>query len=61
MFGLGATEIVIILVVLVIIFFGAKKLSGLAKSAGRLGGEFKKGKMEIDQEIEQMKNDNNNG
>lgn len=61
MFGLGTTEILIIVVVLVILFFGGKKLAGLAKSAGRIGGEFKKGKMEIDQEIEQMKNENNNG
>lgn len=56
MFGLGATEIVIIVVVLVIVFFGGKKLSGLAKSAGRAGGEFKKGKLEVEKEIEEMKN-----
>jgi sec-independent protein translocase protein TatA len=55
MFGLGATEIVIIVVVLVIVFFGGKKLAGLAKSAGRVGGEFKKGKMEVEQEIAEMK------
>lgn len=56
MFGLGVTEIVIILVVLVIVFFGAKKLGGLAKSAGRVGGEFKKGKLEVEKEIEDMQN-----
>ncbi len=54
MFGLGITEIVIILVVLVVVFFGAKKLGGLAKSAGRVGGEFKKGKIEVEKEIEEM-------
>jgi sec-independent protein translocase protein TatA len=56
MFGLGITEIVIILVVIVIVFFGAKKLGGLAKSAGRVGGEFKKGKLEVEQEIKDMEN-----
>jgi sec-independent protein translocase protein TatA len=55
MFGLGATEIVIIVVVLIIVFFGGKKLAGLAKSAGRVGGEFKKGKLEVEQELDEMK------
>lgn len=55
MFGLGMTEILIIVVVLVIIFFGGKKIAGLAKSAGRVGGEFKKGKLEVEQELQEMK------
>jgi sec-independent protein translocase protein TatA len=56
MFGLGATEIVIIVVVLVIVFFGGKKLGELAKSAGRFGGEFKKGKLEAEQEVKDIEN-----
>lgn len=55
MLGLGMTEIVIIVIVLAIVLFGGKKLSGLAKSAGRIGGEFKKGKIEVEKEIEEMK------
>lgn len=54
MFGLGITEIVIIVVVLGIVIFGGKKLAGLAKSAGRAGGEFKKGRMEVKSEIKEM-------
>jgi len=57
MFGLGITEIVIIVVVLVIVIFGGKKLAGLAKSAGRVGGEFKKGRMEVEKEIQDMKSE----
>lgn len=49
------TEIVIIVVVLAVVLFGGKKLTGLAKSAGRVGGEFKKGKLEVEQEIAEMK------
>ena len=49
------TEILIIVVVLIIIFFGGKKIASLAKSAGRVGGEFKKGKLEVEQELEEMK------
>jgi sec-independent protein translocase protein TatA len=56
MFGLGMTEIVIIAVVLVVILFGGKKIAGLAKSAGRIGGEFKKGKIEVEKEIQDLQN-----
>jgi len=48
-------EIIIIVIVLVVVFFGGKKFAGLAKSAGRIGGEFKKGKLEVEQEIAEMK------
>ena len=55
MFGLGVTEIVIIVIVLGIVFFGGKKITGLAKSAGRFTGEFKKGKVEIENELKNVK------
>lgn len=51
------TEIVIIVVVLGIIFFGSKKITDLAKSAGRFSGEYKKGKMEIESELDKIKSD----
>jgi sec-independent protein translocase protein TatA len=55
MFGIGLPEIVIILVVVIILFFGGKKISELARGMGRFTGEFKKGKMEIEKELEEVK------
>ncbi len=57
MFGLGAEEILIIVVVFGILFFGGKKLNEIARSAGRFTGEFKKGKMEIENELTNAKKD----
>ena len=55
MFGLGPTEIGIILVLVVVFFFGGEKMADLAKGLGRFTGEFKKGKAEIEEEIEKAK------
>jgi TatA/E family protein of Tat protein translocase len=55
MFGLGMPEIVIIVIVLGIIFFGSNKITELAKSAGRFSGEFKKGKAEMEGELNKIK------
>ncbi len=43
-------EIIIIGIVIIVLIFGAKKIPDIAKSLGRAGGEFKKGKQEADQE-----------
>ena len=52
---LGMTEILIIVFVIIILLFGAKKLPELARSIGRAKGEFERGKMEIDKEIKEEK------
>jgi sec-independent protein translocase protein TatA len=54
MFDLGLPEIIVILVVFVIIFFGSKKLSEFARGLGRFYGEFKKGRMEIEKELKDV-------
>jgi len=59
MFGLGAPEIIIILIVLVVFLFGGKKIVGFARSLGKFSGEFKKGKMEVDKEVDKVKKEIN--
>lgn len=50
MFGLGGQEITLI-VIAIIILFGAKKIPELARGLGKSVGEFKKAKQEFDQEL----------
>jgi len=49
----GPLEIVLIVVV-IIVLFGASKIPELAKSLGKATGEFKKGKQEIDNELNEI-------
>jgi sec-independent protein translocase protein TatA len=41
----------ILIVVVLLLFGGAKKIPEFAKSLGRAMGEFKKGQMEVEEEI----------
>jgi sec-independent protein translocase protein TatA len=52
---LGMTEILVIVFVVVILLFGAKKLPELARNLGRAKGEFDRGKMEIERELREEK------
>lgn len=53
---MGTTELVIIaVVVLAVLFFGGKKLTEISRSAGKTVGEFKKGKLEAEKELEDLK------
>jgi sec-independent protein translocase protein TatA len=52
---IGIDEIIIILVVAGIVFFGGKKISELGRALGRFTGEFKKGKMEVEKELKEIK------
>jgi sec-independent protein translocase protein TatA len=51
---MGFTELAIIAVLALIVFFGGKKLTELSKSAGRATAEFKKGKMEAEKELNEI-------
>ncbi len=51
MFGLGGGEIVLILFI-ILLLFGAKKLPELAKGLGKGINEFKKASNEIKDEVE---------
>ena len=57
MFGrIGVSELLIILVV-VLIFFGPAKLPALAKSMGQAVAEFRKGTKELSKELEDLDKD----
>lgn len=47
----GGPEVLIVLFVLVLLF-GANKIPKLARSSGQAMGEFKKGRQEIEEELE---------
>lgn len=49
----GGPELIIILLVLVLLF-GANKIPKLARSTGQAMGEFQKGREELNQELEDM-------
>ena len=53
MFGLGFTEIILIVLAIAILFFGGKKVTELARGLGRFSGEFKKGKSEMERELKE--------
>lgn len=52
--GLGPMELGLVVLVLVLLF-GASKLPKLARSMGSATGEFKKGRQEVEEELEQMR------
>jgi len=55
LFGPVGPEILIILLVLVLLF-GANKIPKLARSTGQAMGEFKKGREEIEDELQDISN-----
>ncbi len=57
---LGGTEIIILVVVIGVLIFGAKKIPQLAKTFGKAKGEFEKGKIEADKELKDFKEEVDN-
>jgi len=51
MFGLGAQELLLILVI-VIVLFGAKRIPEIARGLGKSMTEFKKGVRDVDSEVQ---------
>jgi len=52
---LGSTEIIVLVVVIGVLIFGAKKIPELAKTFGKAKGEFEKGKIEADKDLKSFK------
>ena len=57
---LGSTEIIVLVVVIGVLIFGAKKIPQLAKTFGKAKGEFEKGKIEGEKELKDFKEGINN-
>ncbi|RDI70810.1 Sec-independent protein translocase subunit TatA/TatB [Halopelagius longus] len=51
----GGPELLIVLLVLVLLF-GANKIPKLARSTGQAMGEFKRGRNEIEEELKEFEN-----
>ena len=52
----GGPELLIVLVVLVLLF-GANKIPKLARSTGQAMGEFQRGRQELEEELKEMEKD----
>ena len=55
-----STEIIVLVVVIGVLIFGAKKIPQLAKTFGKAKGEFEKGKIEADKELKDFKDEVDN-
>ena len=51
----AGTEWVWIVVIIAVLLFGAKKIPELAKTFGKAKGEYEKGRIEGDKELEEFK------
>jgi len=57
---LGGMELVILVVVIAVLIFGAAKIPQLAKTFGKAKAEYKKGEIEGDNELKDFKEKKNN-
>jgi sec-independent protein translocase protein TatA len=52
---LQGSEWLIVIVIVVVLIFGASRIPTVAKSLGRASGEFQKGKVETEIELQRLK------
>lgn len=56
LYGLGGFEWVIVIIIIILVFFGVKKIPDLARSFGKARSEFEKSRFLAKKEIEELKN-----
>ena len=59
--GLGGLEWIIILGLIVVVFFGVRKIPELAKSFGKASAEFHKARIQAKRELQEMQSQGNVG
>jgi sec-independent protein translocase protein TatA len=59
--GLGGFEWIIIVALIVVVFFGVRKIPELAKSFGKASAEFQKARIQAKRELQQMQSQGNVG
>ena len=59
--GLGGFEWIIVIGLIVVVFFGVRKIPELARSFGKASAEFQKARIEAKRELQQMKSQGNIG
>lgn len=53
---IAGQEWIFVIIIVLVLIFGAKKIPELAKTFGKAKGEFEKGKIEGDKELKDFKN-----
>ncbi len=59
--GIGGLEWVIIIGLIVVVFFGVRKIPEIARSFGKASAEFQKARIEAKRELQEMKGQGNVG
>jgi sec-independent protein translocase protein TatA len=59
--GLGGFEWIIIIGLIVVVFFGVRRIPELAKSFGKASAEFQKARIQAKRELQQMQSQGNVG
>lgn len=54
LFGIPVGPEILLIVLIVVLLFGASKIPELARATGEATGEFQKGRQEIEQELEEQ-------
>ena len=60
MMFIGGPELIILVVIIGVLIFGAAKIPQLAKTFGKAKSEYKKGEIEGDNELKEFKEKKNN-